>query len=95
MKLLQVASQAVFTGSCPWENQIQSKYLVMAIVTFSTIQQTVFISVILLLAKGWGYARQSLSRDDLSTITVVMGGVYLVYSAYFVTSAVDELSSAF
>ena len=37
LKLLQVVNYAAFTGSCPWQNQIQAKYLVMAIVTLSTI----------------------------------------------------------
>jgi TRAP-type C4-dicarboxylate transport system permease small subunit len=65
----------------------------MAIVTFSTIFQTIFVSLILLLSKGWGYARNSLSREDLSTITVSMGAVYLIYSAYFVASAIQGLSN--
>ena len=65
----------------------------MAIVTISTIFQTVFISIFLLLSKGWGYARSSLSRDDLSQITVIMGTVYLIYSAYFVAVNIEGLNS--
>jgi hypothetical protein len=51
------------------------------------------VSIVLLLSKGWGYARSSLSRDDLSSITVSMGAVYLIYSAYFVATTVDGLTS--
>jgi hypothetical protein len=65
----------------------------MAIVTLSTIYQTVFISIVLLLSKGWGFARNSLSRDDLSSVTVAMGATYLIYSAYFVSTTVEGLSS--
>ena len=48
--------------------------------------------MVLLLSKGWGYARSSLSRDDLSSVTIAMGAVYLVYSAYFVASNIDGLT---
>lgn len=92
MKLFQTINYAAFTGSCPWQNQIQAKYLVMSIVTISTIFQTIFVSMILLLSKGWGYARSNLSRDDLSSVTIAMGGVYLVYSAYFVASNIEGLT---
>jgi hypothetical protein len=85
LKLLQVFIFGIFVGECPWVNQIQARYMMMAIVTISTIYQTVFISLILLLSKGWMVARTSLSRNDLSTITLLMGAVYLTYSAYYVS----------
>ena len=59
--------------------------MMMAIVTISTIYQTVFVSLVLLLSKGWMVSRASLSRNDLSTITLLMGAVYLTYSAYYVS----------
>lgn len=57
----------------------------MALVTISTIYQTVFIALILLISKGWTVARNNLSRNDLSSITLLMGAVYLTYSAYYVS----------
>lgn len=57
----------------------------MALVTISTIYQTVFIALILLVSKGWNVARTNLSRNDLSSITLLMGAVYLTYSAYYVS----------
>ena len=65
----------------------------MALITISTIFYTVFISIFVLLSKGWGYARSSLSRDDLSQVTVIMGCVYLIYSAYFVATNIEGLNS--
>lgn len=62
LKLIQVTIYTAYTGSCPWENQIQARYLLMALVTLSTIYQTIFISLILLLSKGWSIARSSLAR---------------------------------
>lgn len=49
--------------------------------------------MILLLSKGWGYARSNLSRDELSSVTILMGAVYLVYSAYFVASNIEGLTN--
>jgi hypothetical protein len=44
-----------------------------------------------LLCKGWSYARSNLARDDLSTITLVMGAVYLIYSAYYVAVNIEGI----
>ena len=59
--------------------------MMMALVTISTIYQTVFIALILLISKGWNIARTTLTRNDLSSITLLMGAVYLAYSAYYVS----------
>jgi len=91
LKLFQVAIYTAYTGSCPWTNQIQARYLLMALVTLSTIYQTIFISLILLLSKGWSIARNTLSRQDLSTITLMMGAIYLVYSAFYVSINIDGM----
>ena len=53
MKLLQVTIYTAYTGSCPWDNQMQARYLLMALVTLSTVHQTIFISILLLLSKGY------------------------------------------
>ena len=37
MKLLQVTIYTAYTGSCPWDNQMQARYLLMALVTLSTV----------------------------------------------------------
>jgi len=37
------------------------------------------------MSKGWTIARNTLSRNDLSSITLLMGAVYLTYSAYYVS----------
>jgi len=36
-------------------------------------------------SKGWNVSRHTLSRNDLSSITLLMGAVYLAYSAYYVS----------
>jgi hypothetical protein len=65
--------------------------MLMALVTISTIYQTVFIALILLVSKGWYISRTTLTRNDLSTITLLMGAVYLTYSAYYVSLNVSGM----
>lgn len=63
----------------------------MSLVTLSTLYQTIFISLLLLLSKGWFIARSSLSRQDISTITLMMGAIYLVYSAFYVSINIEGM----
>ena len=91
LKLLQATIYTAYTGSCPWEHQMEARYLLMALVTLSTIYQTIFISLLLLLSKGWSIARSALSRQDLSTITLMMGAIYLVYSAFYVSINIEGM----
>ena len=63
----------------------------MALVTISTIYQTVFIALILLVSKGWTISRSNLSRNDLSSITLLMGAVYLTYSAFYVSINIPSM----
>ena len=56
----------------------------MTLVTISTLYQTCYVAILLLMSKGWLVVRTELSRSDLSSITLLIGGVYLTYSAYYV-----------
>eukprot|EP00349_Pseudokeronopsis_sp_Brazil_P010958 CAMPEP_0202978098 /NCGR_PEP_ID=MMETSP1396-20130829/84641_1 /ASSEMBLY_ACC=CAM_ASM_000872 /TAXON_ID= /ORGANISM="Pseudokeronopsis sp., Strain Brazil" /LENGTH=314 /DNA_ID=CAMNT_0049716967 /DNA_START=630 /DNA_END=1574 /DNA_ORIENTATION=- len=85
LKLMQVFIFGVYVGECPWTNQIQARYMLMALVTIATIYQTVYVALLLLMSKGWNVSRNTLSRNDLSSITLLMGAVYLSYSAYYVS----------
>ena len=65
--------------------------MLMALVTISTLYQTVFVAVMLLLSKGWNVSRTVLTRNDLSSITLLMGAVYLTYSAYYVSINISSM----
>ncbi len=65
----------------------------MALVTVSTIYQTVLIAYLVLLSKGWKIARQSLARADLSKLTLIFAAVYLIYSGYYVSVNVPQLGN--
>jgi hypothetical protein len=84
-KSLQLIIYTSYSANCPWQNQIEAKYLIMLFITTSTIYRTVFVTLLLLICKGWVIIRSSLSQRDVSTLTVLMGATYLCNSAYFVS----------
>jgi hypothetical protein len=66
----------------------------MALVTVGTIYQTVYVAMLLLVSKGWVLMRASLSRREATSITMLMGAVYLSYSAYYVSANVSGIKNA-
>jgi hypothetical protein len=52
-----VTAYGTYVSLCPWGNQLQARYLMMILVTVSTIYQTVLLTYLLLLSKGWKIAR--------------------------------------
>lgn len=57
----------------------------MARISVITITYTVFLSFLYLVCKGWQTTISSLSRNQATNLTMIMGGVYLTYSAYFLS----------
>ena len=63
------------------------KYIMMALVTVSTIYHSVFQALMILISEGWTIIRGHLSRSQATYITLLMGSVYLAYSAYYISSS--------
>lgn len=57
----------------------------MARISCITITYTVFLSILYLICKGWQTTITHLSRNQATNLTMIMGGVYLTYSAYFLS----------
>lgn len=91
LKIFQVFIFALYVGQCPWKDQIQARYQSMALVTIATIYQTILTACLLLISKGWSITRLTLPKNDLSSITLLMGAVYLTYSAYYVSENVRSM----
>ena len=91
LKLIQVFTYGIYVGECPWANQMHARYMMMALVTVSTMYQTILIAYILMMSKGWKIVRHSLPRGDLSTFTLLMGSVYMTYSAYYVSINISSM----
>lgn len=65
----------------------------MAFITISTIYQTIFVAIFLLISKGWVIIHSTLSRQQATAVTMLMGVVYLSYSAYYVVIDVESIKS--
>ena len=95
LKALEVFIFSIYISECPWsdaESQLSAKYLVMALISISTIYQTILLAVLLLLSKGWTLLRVTLTRGQATTLTILMGAIYLSYSAYYVAGTTSSVS---
>ena len=61
------------------------QYIQMAKISIITICYTVFVAIFYLLCKGWQLTVQQLNRNQATNLTMIMGAVYLLYSAYFLS----------
>jgi len=57
----------------------------MGRISVITIAYTVYLSIFYLLCKGWQTTAAQLNRQQATNLTMIMGGVYLAYSAYFLS----------
>jgi hypothetical protein len=56
----------------------------MLMITISTLYETILLALLMLIGLGWGLVRFSLSRNQATTITLFMGGIYLSYSGFYI-----------
>lgn len=91
LKFMQLFVYTVYSSQCPWREQITARYMLMCLVTVATIYQTIMVCILMSVSKGWFVHRQNLSQDALSTVTLFMGGIYLCYSAFYVSVSVENI----
>jgi len=72
-------------------NSSAYQYIQMARISIITICYTVFLAYLFLLAKGWQICVQRLTRNEATNLTMIMGAVYLLYSAYFLSLDFDSI----
>lgn len=65
----------------------------MSMVTSETIYRSTEICLLMLIARGWTFIRKGLTQNDLSSLIVMMGLVYLSYCAMFITYDIKEAQS--
>lgn len=80
-------------SACPWvsDDIATEAYLKMGKVTIVTFTYTFFHAFIYLLCKGWHLTIHTVDRNEATNVTMVMGMIYLMYSAYFLTSDIDGM----
>lgn len=78
---------------CSWDHhsQVQVKFLLMNMVSLSTVFHSVFVILILAASKGWGIAYASLSYNELWTLIILMIITYITYSGYFIFLNISAL----
>lgn len=93
MKTCECALEGGYLAMCPWysvtSNAIQ--YVSMARISVYTITYTVLLSFLFLVCKGWQTTISQLDRQQATNLTMIMGGVYLTYSAYFLSEDFTKL----
>jgi len=60
-------------------------------VTSVTFTYTFIHALFFMLAKGWNTTSQVVDRNQATNLTLVMGIIYLVYSAYFLSVDYDGM----
>jgi len=87
IKALEVVLEALYLSMCPWYSITSSgiQYIQMARISVDTIAYTIFLSFFYLLCKGWQTTQVQLNRQQATSLTMIMGGTYLIYSAYFLS----------
>jgi len=87
LKCAETSLEGGFFSYCPFysvdSNGVQ--YVQMARISCITITYTVFLSLFYLICKGWQTTVSHLTRNQATNLTMIMGGVYLTYSAYFLS----------
>mmetsp|Transcript_21747 Transcript_21747/g.20866 ORF Transcript_21747/g.20866 Transcript_21747/m.20866 type:complete len:378 (+) Transcript_21747:443-1576(+) len=87
-KALETMINGFFAKDCPWTSQTDTseKYVEMARISIVTISYTIFLAILYLMSKGWNTIMFQMSRSQATYLTMIMGGVYLAYSAYFLSN---------
>ena len=73
-----------------WETA--NKYLIMGLISFETLFQTILLTNFLAIAKGWGIVRYYVLREEANHVIIVLGVVYLHFSAFFVTIELHKMN---
>ena len=73
-----------------WETA--NKYLIMGLISFETLYQTMLLTMFFVIAKGWGIVRFYVLREEATHVTIALGSVYLHYSAFFVTIELSTMN---
>jgi hypothetical protein len=64
----------------------------MGLISFETLFQTILLTNFLAIAKGWSIVRHYVLRDEATHVTIILGIVYLHFSAYFVTIELQTMN---
>jgi len=84
---------STYFSLCPWDQENYREQLIAIKVTLSTLYQTFFSAYLIALNMGLTVTRQSLNREQIKTLSTVIGIQYLVNSVYSLSSQFTYFSS--
>ena len=81
--------------TCPWESAdiAEDAYLKMGKVVIITFTYTFLHALLYMLCKGWCTTNQNMDRNRATNLTLIIGVMYLMYSAYFLQSDLIGVTS--
>ena len=88
IKLAESLINALFLNHCPRLSSLnnpEDKYIEMSRISIVTLTYTILLSFISVLSKGWQTVSFQLTRDQATSLTIMLASIYLSYSAYFLS----------
>jgi hypothetical protein len=84
----------LYLSKCPWidDDLANEAYLRMGNVTCVTFSYTFLHALFYMLCKGWSTTNNTVDRNQATNLTLVMGVVYLMYSAYFLAADLNGMA---
>lgn len=95
LKLIESILVSADYGKCPWDSAdiAEDAYIKMGKVTLITFTYTFLHALLYILCKGWNTTNQAVDRSQATNLTLVMGLMYLMYSAYFLSSEISGMKT--
>jgi hypothetical protein len=88
VKLAESLINALYLTHCPWLSSLsnpEDKYIEMSRISIVTLTYTILLSLISIVSKGWQVVSFQLTRDQATSLTIMLAAIYLSYSAYFLS----------
>ena len=91
--IIDTLIEYTYWKNCPWVGQSGEsiRYLQIVQIALVTVFNTFFVGLCVFLSKGWALMRTQFTRDELSSMSMIVAIFYLVYSAYFIASDIASL----
>jgi hypothetical protein len=95
IKMAESVINALFLNHCPWLSSLnnpEDKYIEMSRISIVTLTYTILLSLISIVSKGWQTVSFQLSRDQATSLTLMLASIYLSYSAYFLSQDFQNIT---
>jgi hypothetical protein len=95
VKLAESLINALYLNQCPWLSSLsnpEDKYIEMSRISIVTLTYTILLALISVVSKGWQVVSFQLTRDQATSLTIMLASIYLSYSAYFLSQDFQNIT---